>query len=430
MFIKQYHKAPQECSTLCAHQLAEECLGRISLDPNDCQGARRLQVAAILCHTAQLRGLRLGPVESSPGEWHYFLAAPISGLLLRPGDRIVSFSGRAVSEAGLPIGFPPLHMHHIHVITMSNRDGGHPNNHYWETHGDFSVGDSFGVGAASTEGYTRRLPPGHAMYVGDYKVASSAVLNDVRARDAAGGASAAPLRFYLEISFELGAAALRPAHSLWFDAPLSAVIPQDVYGRYAVPSGHAVSWWFAAMPVDGSMLIGAWLHTHRARYRAYLLLRGKREPQGCAEWGISAIADRRWGDVRQVAEPIKLLDTLRTSYADDLICEGDERGQNWVELRPDDLAKRGEASGVRPGRYDRAGAIKCRPWSFRQGDEVTHYALHEPVWDASIETFAMHTNLFFFASPAEGQATTAGGEAISVNSAISSSSHMNPGCES
>ena len=82
------------------------------------------------------------------------------------------------------------------------------------------------------------------------------MLNDVRARDNAGDGGAAPLRFYLEISFELGAVDLRPANSLWFRFPSTSVVPQDVYGRYAVPAGQAVSWWFSTLPVSGSLLPG------------------------------------------------------------------------------------------------------------------------------------------------------------------------------
>eukprot|EP00966_Prymnesium_polylepis_P264348 6106781-Prymnesium_polylepis.1 len=41
--------------------------------------------------------------------------APVT--LLRRGDRITSYTGDAVDAADVrtPLGFPPLHMHHIHV---------------------------------------------------------------------------------------------------------------------------------------------------------------------------------------------------------------------------------------------------------------------------------------------------------------------------
>ena len=117
--------------------------------------------------------------------------------------------------AGTPIGYPPLHVHHIHIIhhTMAFPDGMAEDIHFWQTHGDFGAGPSFGIGAASTAGYIRRVPEGFAVVIDPHDPTQTfrldSVVNDVRTGD--GAALLGP--WYLEIAVELAPAAeeRRPA---------------------------------------------------------------------------------------------------------------------------------------------------------------------------------------------------------------------------
>jgi hypothetical protein len=65
--------------------------------------------------------------------------------ILNPGDRIVKYTGDTVSanDTSTPIGYPPLHMHHVHVYANHLP-------HWFETHGDYPL---------DAHGYSLSSPP-------------------------------------------------------------------------------------------------------------------------------------------------------------------------------------------------------------------------------------------------------------------------------
>lgn len=200
-----------------------------------------------------VRAVRFGPFVSTPKlGWRDILVSPLTPTLLREGDRIVAFSGMPTTRAGVPIGYPPLHNHHIHVrkgdsYLATDRTAG---SHWFETHGDYADGvDHGGVGAASTIGYVRRLPAGYCFKVDQEIVDMEGIVNDVRDPSAHGHA----LEWYLQLAFELSAydetrgdgIMPRMASKLWWRHPWS-VEPSawaDWWARYSVPNHESLTWW-------------------------------------------------------------------------------------------------------------------------------------------------------------------------------------------
>ena len=71
--------------------------------------------AVELCERGALRAARFGPFTSTPERgWRSLISGELRGLL-RAGDRIVASASQPVAADGAPIGFPPLHNHHVHV---------------------------------------------------------------------------------------------------------------------------------------------------------------------------------------------------------------------------------------------------------------------------------------------------------------------------
>ena len=162
-----------------------------------------------ICARNNTRTALVGPFTSRVQEWHtihVFLS------LLSPGDRIVKYTGDTVSanDTTTPIGYPPLHMHHIHVYANYTP-------HWFETHGDYPL-DAHGYSLSSP-------PPGSCIVVKDEPPTKVfAQVNDVRfstgtamAGGSAGGtpteyerlslealrARAPAYRWYFRIQFEL-----------------------------------------------------------------------------------------------------------------------------------------------------------------------------------------------------------------------------------
>ena len=245
--------------------------------------------------------------------------------LLNDGDRVVSFVGAPVTEAGTRIGFPPLHVHHVHVRkpersgAMQPPVGRERASHWFETHGDYSRGDDFGVGARSAAGYATRLPEGHCYVVTSAEqIDLNAEVNDVRV-DASG---ASELSYYLEAAFTLAPDAdCKPVSKFWLRRPRSRELPTDVWERYAAPSTDSVTWWSGKMPSSGRLL-HAWLHTHRSRFgganhsacpaptSACEVAQPRSPPlglQGCCSWPRG----RRWSTVPRSASRLLTASTWR-----------------------------------------------------------------------------------------------------------------------
>lgn len=111
------------------------------------------------CIQDDLRAVVTGPFHSLPGQFTSISVELTS--LFDKGSQITEYHGEAVSPTGEPIGYPPLHMHHIHIGRVFNGKQGYTP-HWFETHGDYGV-EPFGLqpGTKLAAGYcdvTARLP--------------------------------------------------------------------------------------------------------------------------------------------------------------------------------------------------------------------------------------------------------------------------------
>jgi hypothetical protein len=129
---------------------------------------------AYKCSQSNLRGVVVGPFHSAPGAMTSF-ALPFSPL--QHGDRIVAFLGDALDADGSPIGYPPLHMHHMHIgktFPEGSELAAFPFTHYFETHGDYGV-------APDGHQPEQILPPGYCdVYTDHSQVTVDGQMNDVR----------------------------------------------------------------------------------------------------------------------------------------------------------------------------------------------------------------------------------------------------------
>jgi hypothetical protein len=146
----------------------------------------KMDKVAELCLAPDVRTARFGPLPSPAGSWHYLNSSLVSGgVLFSEGERVKAFVAGLVTPEGEPISVPPLHAHHIHVVERAGSGPGWPwhqtDFHLWQTHGDFSIGSTYGIGDKSTEGYAKHLPyPYTAPIHKDANIWIYAVLNDVR----------------------------------------------------------------------------------------------------------------------------------------------------------------------------------------------------------------------------------------------------------
>lgn len=131
------------------------------------------------CVSNTLRMARFGPFSADPASWHWVNSSQIDHKLLWPGDRVKGYVGHLVTPEGEPVSVPPLHAHHIHIAERVNLQ--QTDFHLWETHGDFSIGSTYGIGDISTKGYQKVLPaPYTAPVHAGAKIWVYSVINDVR----------------------------------------------------------------------------------------------------------------------------------------------------------------------------------------------------------------------------------------------------------
>ena len=337
------------------------------------------------------------------------------------GARIISFKGTAVTAEGADIGFPPLHMHHLHVSRVPH--GGYDledyiltklsnashewispewNFHFFETHGDFGVGDSFGVGASSSEGYRRSLPEGYCLHtpIGN-DVAVYAMLNDVRVRGAAYDA-------WLQLEVTLADGDCRRAGQLWFHSPKRSVMRHNAQGtrgrfdqmdpfQFDALSEPSVAWWTAHMPVSGRMLPGLWIHMHRVRAAHFLMHRGLPHHAICAavttpnnhHSTVPLRPDHNRSGVLALHEAALEQLYARLAADDATICHDDPNMPTSVFIR--------SHPELRPrSSYDRQGALECAPWVFAAGDVATVVVFARVNWDPELALVGMHVTPFFY----------------------------------
>ena len=106
--------------------------------PHDVTQIERTGYRALVhtCVQPELLGVLIGPFRSSAGQ---FTSLNLPFDLVRPGSRIIAFTADAVDVSGTPVGYPPLHMHHVHLAKGEVGSDSYYN-HWWEVHGDYGVG--------------------------------------------------------------------------------------------------------------------------------------------------------------------------------------------------------------------------------------------------------------------------------------------------
>ena len=343
------------------------------------------------CNQPHLRGMIAGPFRVLPREW---VSLGMKFDILGPDDPVISYTGDAVTAAGDPVEFPPLHLHHIHIRQLTAV-------HWFETHGDYELQP--GVG------YTRRLPDGYCSRHHGRQTLVEAQVNDVRTaggstgmasatQRAAPGSSAAdtekrlgPIEFYLRIVFELSTKECTPVSKLYIFNPRTKYAKGDQYERYAVGSKAAIMWWTVTMARGGSILPPmAWIHSHRPRYRGLVLISGNHTLNTLAGLGV------RCGTAGYGGKACRDLDAARASLVEragqQVICADDPSVPSYRELPA-------SADGAYGGYYDRAGAFSCKPWHFRAGDVFTVFSLSSAVWNPHIHPFPQHTMIFLYYVP-------------------------------
>lgn len=378
-----------------------------------------------VCHLPLLRAVRFGPFVSTPERgWRTFLSGPLLGLLA-DGDRVVGNANQPVLEDGTPIGYPPLHNHHVHVRKGDRQRnlGRTTNNHWFESHGDYPDGPSYGFGAPSTAGYATTLPPGYCVLVDEAAdLDVEAEVNDVRRRSPQLAAADAPLTWYLQVAFALSDRPCRAASKAWFRFATSVALADDWWLRYDVPNRPALSWWSGAMPASGALL-KAWIHSHRLRYDSLLFLAASPEELGCtpfvpepqprprtrpppflhphlhlytteshlctvtcSSFGISAVK----GDYALGRNLSWTRELFLHRGRGRVVCQTAPHAPSAVHVAAQPRA------GIVEGMYDRRGALACNEWRFEQGAPWTIVAFHAPRWEAGVSHVKQHTELWMY----------------------------------
>ena len=262
------------------------------------QGLCRERARMYSCSSGTTRALVAGPFASRPKEWHA-ISLDYSRLLTST-DRIVQFTSDAIDhESGVPVPYPPLHMHHIHITRG-------PANHWYETHGDY--------GYHPVDGYTRVLPEGYC----DRSALPWGLLltqiNDVRGDgqdlamsfdEHAGAAqeeeeealrNGGPLvQWYLRLVFRLqpDERPCKAVTKLIFWYPVTRFANRDPLARFEVRSEEAVLWWTMTSPVSGLILERPWAHAHRARFAGIVLVEGAYNLKSLGVLGTLHAGDNR-----------------------------------------------------------------------------------------------------------------------------------------
>ena len=283
---------------------------------------------------------------------------------------------------------------HINKFTHS-----HLNFHFFQTHGDFSTGTdplSYGVGAASAEGYITRIPPGYAYILENtLDIFADATIDDQRED---GSEWLAP--WFLELAFQLNVPAtpptqqapLRPASLFWLFPPCDSAYKTssiDKYGNgfntFNVQRVPSLVWWSGRMPASGMLLNHVpWLHTHRARFSGVLVLAASLAELNfsCRSFGVTNVSAEhsRAADLSAIRR--RLLASGR------VVCQDDQAVPDFVDVKPS------AHLGIAGGMYERQGRLRCEPWAFRSGDRYSVFGFFRPRWHSDIRHMGMHLAAF------------------------------------
>jgi len=371
-------------------KIVNHILPDINCDPEQIQS-----LPVWTCIRQDVRAIRYGPVHSFPMGFSFFADHDIS-FLFRAGDQIVSYLGDVLTQNGQQIGLPPLHIHHIHVQKRAEGDPSYQSNlsdfHFFNTHGDFTFGDDYGIGAISARGYQRDLPTGFSLQIDDkHTYHLLALVDDVRMLD-----NHAPVVYFLEVAFRLTKKHTREASYFWMHNP-----GKQAGNFFLVPNYPSIAWWSGSVPWSGSMLGNGWFHTHRMRQSSegIVVLRGSFEALGlsCSLLGIrhsNVLPDEGGGPrVRSTMfNATALYAILVQQHSDEIICRTDPAVAAFTTVTASTIP------GISNGsRFDRRGGILCNPWTFRRDDIWTVFAFFEAQATKEAPWFPEHTVFHFYA---------------------------------
>ena len=348
----------------------------------DFSNGSKFSVPLRSCSSATRRSVRIGPFMSRAGGTYDVTSALIDSLFLT-GDRITTFSALPVTESGEPVGYPPIYVHHIHVGRLTN----FYDEHWFTTHGDFSVGSDFGIGAHSTKGYTTFLPNGYCFAVDcGLPFAVQAILQDMRTIP-----TAPELSIFIDVNFGLAhrEAVIEPATLVWNEAPHGPF----GYSRFAVLNKPTMSWWTMKWPATGSLLPNAKLHSHYARHHRLFLIDDA--PQNMAFFA-SHVHEIQY--VHDSIPPtsghetmllINLSHTEQTlSRLPTILCQDDGDEPSFIVA----------ATREHPNAslWARRRDFLCNPRALDKGRISTFVQLYRPVAEPDVRLYTMHTNTWFY----------------------------------
>ena len=431
---------PSSCEWVSVGEFA----GKVLCGNRTCLPEGVSEVLEQRCLTEGYRAVRIGPLRMHPGGWMVFWTRSHDALnwMLPAGMQITSFKSGAVTMEGVDIGYPPMHIHHVHVHrTRSSTEGNEPrceakdiweatangtrpfvssdcNVHFAETHGDFATGPDYGVGAESSEGYRRRLPAGYCLVVPHgSNLLFHGIFNDVRSAGAA-------YDFFIHLDVthrqadaELGAGTARRGAAATPPCKRAAQLNLLSPGRFILEgtgvdhepargfspvevsladpwqfhgiNHDSITWFTLRMPVAGHLLSGGqWLHMHRVRALHLIVQRGPPSSALCrAAAGQDHSRPRRFASGRPDA-----LEAVYHELVSDTstMCHDDRAVPTNVTIEAD-------AELPPMSSYDRQGAVLCRQYEWAADEEVTIIALFRSRWARDIELIGMHVAFFTFA---------------------------------
>ena len=353
------------------------------------QGLCRERARMYSCSSGTTRALVAGPFASRPKEWHA-ISLDYSRLLTST-DRIVQFTSDAIDhESGVPVPYPPLHMHHIHITRG-------PANHWYETHGDY--------GYHPIDGYTRVLPEGYC----DRSALPWGLLltqiNDVRGDgqdlamsfdEHAGAAqeeeeealrNGGPLvQWYLRLVFRLqpDERPCKAVTKLIFWYPVTRFANRDPLARFEVRSEEAVLWWTMTSPVSGLILERPWAHAHRARFAGIVLVEGAYNLKSLGVLGTLHAGDNnRTYSANASLASLRERIVQKATQIDALVCY-DEPSVPTV-------------AAINGRHYDRPGKVSCvEGRRLTAGTAYTVFHFVSPVWSAHVKAFPQHMMTFLY----------------------------------
>ena len=358
----------------------------------DFSNGTKFRVGMQSCSSVTQRSVRVGPFASRAGGT-YDITSPIIDSLLGVGDRtrILSFTAMPVTYSGEPVGYPPLYVHHIHVGRLTD----FYDEHWFTSHGDFPIGNDFGIGALSNKGYTTFLPKGYSFSV-DCRLpfAVTAILQDMRSIS-----SAPELSIFVEVNFVLappehwyniGAVAqLKPATLVWNEAPHGPF----GYSRFAVLNKPSMSWWTMRWPTTGELLPNAKLHSHYARHHRLFLIDAAPQKMAFFASHVSGIQYLHDSVAPTSGHETMLLVNLShteqvLSRLPSVICQDDGSKPSFLVATP-----LGQANA---SLWARRRELICNPYTLEGGRISTFVQLFRPVANPDVALFPMHTNTWFY----------------------------------